>query len=157
MSLTRSGGAGVVRVNRAMLRLTGRSEDELLACASFADFTHPDDADAERAAFARLSAGELEYDETEQRLLRPDGSSVWVLRSAIPLCDADGGTTALFVQAVDISEQKRRQQLLDRDVEEVAWIRRIRDAIDHDRLVLYAQPSLRWRRARLSSRSCYCG
>ena len=140
MSLTGSGGAGVVRVNRAMLRLTGRREDELLACRSFADFTHPDDAETERAAFARLSAGELEYDETEERLVRADGSSVWVLRSAIPLCDADGLTTALFVQAVDISEQKRRQQLLDRDVEEVAWIRRIRDAIDHDRLVLYAQP-----------------
>ncbi len=140
MSLTGSGGAGVVRVNRAMLQLTGRREDEVLACRAFADFTHPDDAGAERAAFARLSAGELEYDETEERLLRPDGSSVWVLRSAIPLRDADGLSTALFVQAVDISEQKRRHELLDRDVEEVAWIRRIRDAIDHDRLVLYAQP-----------------
>jgi PAS domain S-box-containing protein len=140
MLVTDPAGAGVVRVNRAMRQLTGRREDELLACESFADLTHPGEAELTRAVLSRLSAGALESDEAEQRLLRPDGSTVWVLRSAMPLRDADGITTALFIQIVDISEQKQREETRERDVQDVAWIERIRDAIDHDRFVLYAQP-----------------
>jgi PAS domain S-box-containing protein len=135
MTVTNAAGTSVLRVNRAMVQLTGRREDELLACQSFAELTHPDERQDARATFARLASGELEYDEHEERLLRPDRSTVWVLRRAMPLRDAEGHTTGLFIQATDISERKRRAA-----VEEVSWIGRIRDAIDHDRLVLYAQP-----------------
>jgi PAS domain S-box-containing protein len=140
MLVTNPGGAGVVRVNRAMRELTGRTHDQLLACESFADLMHSGDAEQARAVLALLSAGALESDEAEERLVRPDGSTVWVLRSAMPLRDADGVTTALFVQALDISEQKQREETLSRDVKDVVWIERIREAIDDDRFLLYAQP-----------------
>ena len=140
MSVTKPGGSGVARVNLAMRQLTGRREDELLALESYADLAHPDDADATRGAITRLLAGELEYDEAEERLLRPDGSTVWVMRSATPLRDSKGITTALFVQAVDISERKQREEILSRGATEVNWVRRIREAIDHDRVVLHSQP-----------------
>jgi PAS domain S-box-containing protein len=140
MLVTNQGGAGVARVNRAMREITGREEHELLACDSLADFAGPDDADAFRSLLARMAVGEIEYDEAEQALVRPDGSTVWVLRSISPLLDPHGEAAALFMRATDIGEDKRREHLADRRLVEAGWIRRIRDAIDHDRVVLYTQP-----------------
>jgi PAS domain S-box-containing protein len=140
MLVTKQGGAGLARVNRAMREITGRGEHELLACDSLADFAARDDADAFRSLLARLAVGEVEYDEAEQALVRPDGSTVWILRSISPLPDLHGEAAALFMRATDISEDKRREHLADRRLVEAGWIRRIRDAIDHDRVVLYTQP-----------------
>jgi PAS domain S-box-containing protein len=51
--------------------------------------------------------------------------------------DGVGGFVVLFS---DISERKRQQDEAERKLHDLAWIERIRDALDHDRLVLYAQP-----------------
>jgi PAS domain S-box-containing protein len=140
MAVTRPGGAGLVRANRVMREITGRSADELAACESLADFARVEDAEALRGLLARLSVGEGEYDEDEQELVRPDGSTVWIERSISALLDPHGAAAPLFVRAVDISERKRREDLDDHRLMEAGWIRRIREAIDHDRVVLYTQP-----------------
>ena len=140
MAVTEPGGAGLVRVNRVMREITGRGEDELRACESLADFAQPGEADALRGLLARLAVGEVEYDESEQQLVRPDGEAVWIRRSISPLLDPHGTAAALFVRAIDISEQKRREDIDDHRLVEASWIRRIRHAIDHDRVVLYTQP-----------------
>ncbi|HEY1273584.1 MAG TPA: EAL domain-containing protein [Thermoleophilaceae bacterium] len=54
-----------------------------------------------------------------------------------PLQNADGSTYGLCGIATDITERKARE---DRLREKVEWSFRIRDAIERDRLVLYAQP-----------------
>jgi PAS domain S-box-containing protein len=51
--------------------------------------------------------------------------------------DGVGGFVVVFS---DISERKRRENYAERKLHDLAWIERIRDALDGDRLVLYAQP-----------------
>jgi PAS domain S-box-containing protein len=147
MAVTHPGGLGLVRANRAMREITGRSDEELEACASFADFARVEDAGAVLSLLARMSVGEGDYDEAEQELVRPDGSTVWITRSISALLDPHGAAAALFVRAVDISDGKRREDLDEHRLVEAGWIRRIRHAIDHDRVVIYTQPivSLRTR------------
>jgi len=140
MAVTNPGGAGLVRINRVMREIIGRSAAELRACGSFADFALVEDADALRSLLARLSVGEVDYDEDEQELLRPDGTTVWIERSISALLDPHGAAAPLFVRAVDISERKRREDLDEHRMIEAGWIKRIRAAIDHGRVVIYTQP-----------------
>jgi EAL domain-containing protein (putative c-di-GMP-specific phosphodiesterase class I) len=54
--------------------------------------------------------------------------------------EEDGVTRAFFSQVIDITERKEREARLASDGNDAVWLRRIRDAIDQDRLVLYSQP-----------------
>jgi EAL domain-containing protein (putative c-di-GMP-specific phosphodiesterase class I) len=47
---------------------------------------------------------------------------------------------AFFSQVIDITERKEREARFEQEVNDGAWLGRIRDAIDDDRLVLYSQP-----------------
>jgi PAS domain S-box-containing protein len=66
----------LLRVNAAYCRLLGRSEQELVG-THFADFTHPDDREADHESFRRLASGERSVREVEKRYVRPDGSGTW--------------------------------------------------------------------------------
>jgi EAL domain-containing protein (putative c-di-GMP-specific phosphodiesterase class I) len=57
-----------------------------------------------------------------------------------PVRREDGSVQALYSQLVDITERKEHESQLEQDVGEALWLARIRDALDEDRLVLYAQP-----------------
>jgi diguanylate cyclase (GGDEF)-like protein/PAS domain S-box-containing protein len=72
IGFTADGSAGLLRVNRTFAGLTGYSRDELLGM-KLADLLHPDYLDATATPQALLErAGE------PVRLLRADGSEVWV-------------------------------------------------------------------------------
>ena len=103
-----------LRVNEAICAITGRSREELLASRLFR-FTHPDDVDADRLAFRKQVAGELEFYSIEKRFVRPDGRVIWMSVRSSPVRAADG--TLLYVVRVvqDITERKqaeKRQKLL---------------------------------------------
>jgi PAS domain S-box-containing protein len=69
---------------------------------------------------------------------RKDGSAMPVSYSAAPVHLADGiGTVVAFR---DITERQTRERHERRELESLSWVGRIRDALDEDRLVLYAQP-----------------
>ena len=40
----------------------------------------------------------------------------------------------------DITQEKKEQAAAKRELDALAWLGRVRDAIDEDRLVLYSQP-----------------
>jgi EAL domain-containing protein (putative c-di-GMP-specific phosphodiesterase class I) len=70
---------------------------------------------------------------------RKDGTIVPVAYSTAPL--RSGSTiNGLVVAFRDITEEKKQQAGIQRELAALSWIGRIRDAIDEDRLVLYAQP-----------------
>ena len=71
--------------------------------------------------------------------VRRDGSCVPVEYTAAPFETPEGirGTVLLFS---DISERKEREERVQRDLDDLAWVGRINDAIEQDRLVLHAQP-----------------
>lgn len=103
-----------LRVNEAICAITGRSRDELLASQLFR-FTHPDDVDADRLAFRKQVAGELEFYSIEKRFVRPDGRLIWMSVRSSPVRNAEGGLLYVVRVVQDITERKeaeRRQKLL---------------------------------------------
>lgn len=73
--------------------------------------------------------------EDEDAFWRKDGSVMPVSYSPAPV-DLPGGTGSV-VAFRDITERQTREL---RELEALSWVGRIRDALDEDRLVLYAQP-----------------
>ena len=88
----------------------------------------------------RCSIGRVPSFEAEKRYLLPDGGTVWTILHVAPVRNADGSVRAFFSQIVDITERKDREARFEQSVNDAAWLARIRDAIDDDRLVLYRQP-----------------
>lgn len=129
-----------MRVNDAMCALTGQTRQALESTGWLVRATHPDDQAADDAVYAHLVDGTLKTDKRQKRFVRPDGSVRWVSRHLSPLRDPHGAVTTIFAQVIDITEQKEREQKLKAQVNEVSWIARTRDALDHGRLVLHAQP-----------------
>jgi PAS domain S-box-containing protein len=66
-----------VNLNKAFEQITGRTKEELNNIG-WAQITHPDDADTDLNNFLKLRAGELKSYSIEKRLIKPDGSIIWV-------------------------------------------------------------------------------
>jgi diguanylate cyclase (GGDEF)-like protein/PAS domain S-box-containing protein len=93
------------RVNTALCRITGYSEEGLLE-TTFQALTHPDDLDADLDHLHRVLAGESESYEMEKRYRHADGHYIWALLS-VSLVRGEAGTPLYFVSQIqDISEQK---------------------------------------------------
>jgi len=64
-------------VNPMFEKISGRSRDELLRLG-WAKITHPDDLEEDLRNYERLKAGEIDSYSMDKRLIKPDGSEVWV-------------------------------------------------------------------------------
>jgi PAS domain S-box-containing protein len=128
-----------VRVNDAMCRLLGRSHEQLIG-QRIGCIVPEEDLATLRRAREDMLRGELDSFTTEQRFVRGDGSILWGLLHWAPVRREDGSVEAFHSQLVDITDRKERESRLEHDVEEAVWLGRIRDALDEDRFVLYAQP-----------------
>ena len=135
-------------VNDAMTVVTGYTREELLSTGWLVAVTLADDREADSLMYEQMFNGSLKSNERERRLRRPDGSYSWSSWSLSPLREESGAVTGLFAQVLDITEQKRREQELEDEVNEISWIARIRDALDQDRFVLEAQPIVNLRTGR---------
>lgn len=103
-----------VRVNEALCSITGRSREELMGGQLFR-FTHDDDVDADRQAFRKQVAGELQFYSMEKRFRRPDGRVIWMSVYSSPVRGPDGALLYLVRVVQDITERKQaelRQKLL---------------------------------------------
>jgi diguanylate cyclase (GGDEF)-like protein/PAS domain S-box-containing protein len=98
------------RVNRSFAAMVGREPSELIGVA-VRDITHPDDADADVKAMARMAAGEQDSYDTEKRYVRPDGTIVWS-RLAVSLVHDDGEPSHFLSQMIDISDRKAFEEAL---------------------------------------------
>jgi PAS domain S-box-containing protein len=96
----------LVYVNRALCRLLGYTEAELLEVPLSA-ITHPDDRAESAASAQQLLRGELDEVTTGERLLRRDGSVIDVVRHASMIRDEDGRATHLVAQVRDVTDKKR--------------------------------------------------
>ncbi len=84
--------------------------------------------------WARGASLSVDYD----AILRHDGKSVPVAYSASPLL-ANGLKGAVIVFE-DISERAAEKLRVERELEKLAWVGRIRDALDGGRFTLHSQP-----------------
>lgn len=64
-------------INPKFEEITGRTKEEL-DCIGWAQITHPEDIEADRNVLTRLKAGDIGSYSIEKRLIKADGSIVWV-------------------------------------------------------------------------------
>jgi diguanylate cyclase (GGDEF)-like protein/PAS domain S-box-containing protein len=94
----------ILQVNPEYCRMTGRSEAALLGGLFLTDLTHPDDVagDARWDAPAEIGA-RIDYD---KRLLKPDGTVVWIHASGCVLAvGADGRPHRILATVQDCTER----------------------------------------------------
>ena len=94
------------RVNRALARMLGRAEDQLLGVSIF-DLTHPEDQPTIRLHLDRLVTGEIPSYQIEQRYLHTDGREVWTAISASLVRDPVGTPMYVVHQIEDVTARRR--------------------------------------------------
>jgi diguanylate cyclase (GGDEF)-like protein/PAS domain S-box-containing protein len=97
------------RVNQAFCDLLGYAAEELRG-RTFADITHPDDLERNRALDGKLRSEEIPSFQMEKRYLRRDGGVVHALLRVSQGRDAAGLPIFLVGQIVDITERKRAEE-----------------------------------------------
>jgi PAS domain S-box-containing protein len=115
--------------------LRGQNAHEVLH-HTHADGSPHDAADCPLVA-ARLLRGAAQID--DDVLVRRDGRLLPVRLVMTPFQTEDGVGGFVLILA-DISARKRKDRDAARRARDMLWIERIRHALDHDRLVLRAQP-----------------
>ena len=104
-----------LQMNDKFCRLVGHSRDELLAM-TFLQVTHPDDREKSSEGIARLLRGEIREYVTEKRYLRKDGGVAWSQLAVALVRDEDGKPLHSVAIMQDITERKRVEEALAREV-----------------------------------------
>ena len=99
------------RVNGAFAALLGYSAEELRTLR-FADFTHPDDLDANLQLFAELLDGRRTSYQMEKRYVRADGRVARVLLHVGAIFADDGTLLRIVSQVNDITDRKVAEEHL---------------------------------------------
>lgn len=136
----------VMFMNRAASQMLGWTDDELRG-KSMHCIIHFQNADGTphhecECALLRVRT-EAHYERVaEDTFTRKDGTTFPVSYSAAPLLDINDGNGAHGVVIVfrDVSEELAERHRVERELASLAWVGRIRDALDDDRFVLYSQP-----------------
>jgi PAS domain S-box-containing protein len=111
--------AGIVRkelngtltfVNQAFCNMLGYSSAELVG-KSIWQFTHRDDLEENKRLYDRLMLDGMPF-QLEKRLIRRDGSTLWVNVSVSPVMDAEGRPRSAVAVEVDITGRKRAEEEL---------------------------------------------
>ena len=95
-------------VNQRLCELAGRTSEQMLELR-LQDITHPDDLPNNEVLFARMAREGTPF-ELERRLLRPDGSTVWVSVSVSVLRDRNGRPYAATALVLDLTERNRARE-----------------------------------------------
>ena len=94
-------------INQRYAQIAGRSFDEVMR-GNWADFLHPDDAPASRA----LTAGGTAGLKTTARLMRPDGSVVWIDMSVAAIETESQVHPHHLCMIEDVTEKKKSEALI---------------------------------------------
>lgn len=139
MALTDPVEGRCVRINDAMCRQLGRAREDIVG-GSLIALGLKENQTLLRRAREDILRGDSDSFTGEMRYIRGDGSEAWGLLHWAPVRREDGSVEAFHSQLVDITDRKEHETQLEHDVGEALWLGRIRNALDEDRLVLYAQP-----------------
>jgi len=78
---------------------------------------------------------------TDDLFIRADGSLLPVSFTAAPLVsEADGNGCVVVFE--DVTQRKAKERLVEEDLDKLAWVARVEEALTEDRFVLHAQPIL---------------
>jgi diguanylate cyclase (GGDEF)-like protein/PAS domain S-box-containing protein len=100
-----------VRVNQALLAITGYTTDELLA-KTLEEVTHPDDLSADLEHIRQLLAGEIRDYQMEKRYFHARGHVISTMLSVSLVRDRQGRPLHFIAQIQDITERKLMEERL---------------------------------------------
>ena len=100
-----------LRVNPKLCEIVGYSQ-EILRKLTMREITHPADLKVELGQSEKVAAGELDQYSTEKRLIRKDGSSVWVNQTISAVRESDNRLNYLVCVIEDITERKKAELAL---------------------------------------------
>lgn len=109
MALVGPDGAWL-KVNPALCNLLGYTEEEMLR-TTFQKLTHPDDVDADLGQLRRLAKNEIPSYTMEKRYYRANGAIMWGMLSVGMVRNAAGLPDHFVAQIIDITEQRRLDEL----------------------------------------------
>jgi len=115
----------VIAVNEAYCRLVDRQADDFSRIELFS-LIHRDDRQGDLERGMRVYAGEIDGWTREKRLIRVDGSLVWVLETVTLVRDEAGEPLHFLCQCVDISDRKAAE---DRQRESEARFKFLADGL----------------------------
>ena len=105
-------GDGVIaKANRALCRMTGYSEEELIG-RHVRDLTHPEDRELSGPLVKRLMAGEIPSFTLEKRYLRKGGQPFWAQATTAVAHGRDGKIAFALGVVEDIDDRKRAEEAL---------------------------------------------
>ncbi|MGB6044652.1 MAG: PAS domain S-box protein, partial [Pirellulales bacterium] len=108
------------KVNGKYADLVGYSQDELMQM-TFMDITHPEDLDDDWNNIRQLQAGKIPDFTMEKRLIRKDGTPVWINLTVAPFWRSGREAVHLVAIVEDISARKSAEsQLLARSRQQAA-------------------------------------
>ena len=100
-----------LQVNRALCRLVGYSEEQLLEL-NISDLTHPDDLEATLDRTRQQVQGMHAGSRIEKRYLRADGTTVWVAVTSTLVRDAAGSALYSVAEIENINDRVHAQAAL---------------------------------------------
>lgn len=118
-AILRQATAGIVRkdsegklifVNQAFCNMLGYTEAELLGKTMW-DFMYEEDIAENKLSYDRLMLEGTPF-KLERRLIREDGSVIWVDASVSPIMDAQGKPQSAVAVEVDITGRKQAEEAL---------------------------------------------
>ncbi|MGZ8287807.1 MAG: EAL domain-containing protein [Telluria sp.] len=98
-------------INPRYAQISGRSFDQIRS-GSWSDFVHPDDAASDAARLDKLSAYTDPGAKTTMRLLRPDGSVVWIEMSIAAIETESQVHPHHLCMIEDVTEKKKSEALI---------------------------------------------
>lgn len=98
----------LLRVNDALCRMLGRSEDELLAM-TFLDYTHAEDKKKDGERYAQQVEGKIDSYVLRKQAIKPDGTSVYLDVHSSSVRDAKGEFRYGVRVLIDVTKAKRME------------------------------------------------
>lgn len=119
-----------VKCNPALCKILGYTAEELCGM-NFAQFTHPEDVDADMKQYRSLIAGEREQYEMTKRYVRKDGRVVWGRLTVSLVKQAEGGTPLAIGMIEDITESRKLEEQM-RQAQKMEAIGQLAGGVAHD-------------------------
>jgi PAS domain S-box-containing protein len=100
-----------LRVNPKLCEIVGYTQ-ETLRKLTMREITHPSDLRAELAQSEKVADGDLDQYSTEKRLVRKDGSAVWVNQTISAVREPDNRLNYFVCVLEDVTERKQAELAL---------------------------------------------